>query len=152
MKNTKYCQFCHQDILATEYEEHLLKHTTKLADGQMTNHITEKEENRFQGNLEDIPTVYKHSLCGGGTVMPDYIVRSYLANPILYNGYTFCVTCGKYFSEKDFHWVDTGENLDEYMKSLKVKALKEGKITRFNYYKHLAKNWLIGLILGKSHE
>lgn len=50
--------------------------------------------------------------------MPEEVVRSYLADPFLYNGTTFCVGCHAYVSMRELVWSETGERLSDYMKVL----------------------------------
>ena len=118
------CPFCHKRILRFLYASHRLSHTKRLADGQMTDHITVHPTGRYQGSLKGIPRSYRHSACGGGTVMPEEIVRSYLVNPFLYSDRSFCCGCNDYRPQKELFWIETGQSLDEYFRQLKTEYIK----------------------------
>ena len=62
----------------------------------MNDHVTNAPDERYRGSLDGVPRTYRHSRCGGGTGMPEEIIRSYLANPLLYNDRSFCCRCGDY--------------------------------------------------------
>lgn len=113
------CAFCHQLVFRPFYASHKAKHTERLADGQMTDHITVHPSGRYQGSLEKFPQVYYHVKCGGGTGMPEEIIRSYLVNPFLYGGGSFCCGCNDYVSYDELFWVETNESLDDYFRGLK---------------------------------
>ena len=89
------CPFCHQQIFRLWYPFHQARHTSLMDDGQMTDHITVAEHERYTGSLEGVPQVYYHPQCGGTTGMPEEIIRSYLANPFLYGDCTFCTGCNQ---------------------------------------------------------
>jgi hypothetical protein len=40
--------------------------------------------------------------------MPEEIIRSYLANPFLYGGGSFCWGCNDYVQEAELFWTETG--------------------------------------------
>lgn len=113
------CPFCHRMIAAGEYDRHIAAHVEKLPDGQQRDHVTLREEERYGGDLEGVPTVYVHDRCGAATSMPDEIVRSYLADPFLYSNRTFCTGCGDYVPHAECRWIDTGERLSDYFRALK---------------------------------
>ncbi|MFN7769023.1 MAG: hypothetical protein ACK5WR_19855 [Planctomycetaceae bacterium] len=119
------CMFCHKLVFRPLYERHKRKHTTPLADGQMTDHISLHPKGRFQGSLDDVPQVYRHSRCGGRTGMPEEIVRSYLVNPFLYSDNSFCCTCNDYVPTQELFWVKTGQMLLEYFENLRREYLWE---------------------------
>src|SRR5262245_33603570 len=112
------CPFCHRLVFRLWYARHEAKHTELLPDGQMTEHITLPPKARFQGSLDDIPREYRHSRCGGGTGMPEEIIRSYLANPFLYSTASFCCDCEDYVPIEELFWVETGQSLADYFKEL----------------------------------
>jgi hypothetical protein len=120
----KECPFCHRNILALLYPIHRMTHMRLKADGQMTDHITMRQEARFAGPLDNVPMVYEHSACGGHTRMPEEIIRSYLANPFLYGGESFCCGCGKYIPVTDLFWVETRQCLADYNRELKAEYLR----------------------------
>jgi hypothetical protein len=84
----------------------------------MTNHVTARPEDRFAGPLDGVPSEYLHAQCGGRTEMPVEIIRSYLANPTIYNDESFCCGCGQYVNTRKLVWVDTGQTLHEYNEDL----------------------------------
>jgi hypothetical protein len=120
----KRCPFCHQNIPVFQFDAHVAQHTKLRDDGQMTDHVTVAPEDRFQGNLEQVPQWYCHERCGAVTGMPEEIIRSYLADPFLYNDYTFCTGCQKYPHQSEFHWVETGENLHAYNRRLRMEYIQ----------------------------
>jgi hypothetical protein len=56
--------------------------------------------------------------------MPEEIVRSYLANPFLYNGKTFCCGCKQYVNCAELAWVETGQNMADYNDRLRADYLR----------------------------
>jgi hypothetical protein len=60
--------------------------------------------------------------------MPEEIIRSYLADPFLYNDYTFCTGCGNYPHQSEFHWADTGENLHAYNRRLRIEYIQRNNL------------------------
>jgi hypothetical protein len=113
------CPFCHKKILTLFFAGHQAKHTALRPDGQMTDHITVHPKGRYTGSLRRVPQVYIHPKCGVGTKMPEEIVRSYLANPFLYNDLSFCCGCNDYVNQRELVWHDTGEPLNVYFQKLK---------------------------------
>jgi hypothetical protein len=118
------CPFCHQQIFRLWYPSHKARHMALMADGQMTDHITVAEHERYMGSLDGVPQVYYHPLCDGSTGMPEEIIRSYLANPFLYNDTTFCTGCNDYVPEAECFWTETGQNLGEYKLQLQQAYLQ----------------------------
>ena len=119
--STTRCQFCHEWIEVSEYKLHCEQHTRLKPDGQHTDYITLPPEEREQGDLADAPKIYFHPRCGGYTVMPDEIIRSYLKNPYLYSANsTYCTGCKKHIPDNEVFWVETGENMRVYMNKLQV--------------------------------
>lgn len=78
-------------------------------------------EDRYSGSLDGVPSTYHHDDCGATTGMPEEIMRSYLANPFLYNSRTFCTGCGDYVEESEVYWVETGQYLQDYKDALRHK-------------------------------
>jgi len=113
------CPFCHRSVFRPLAWLHRARHMKPLADGQMTDHITVPPSQRFEGSLEGVPQTYFHAKCGVSTGMPEEIVRSYLVNPFLYSGFTFCCGCQGYVSHEELSWIETGENLAKYFAKLK---------------------------------
>jgi hypothetical protein len=124
----KRCPFCHQDVPLPLFNAHVAEHTRLREDGQMTDHVTVAPDERFQGELQGVPHWYRHQKCGAVTGMPEEIIRSYLADPFLYNDYTFCTGCGKYPHQSEFFWVDTGENLHDYNRRLRKEYIQRNKL------------------------
>jgi hypothetical protein len=62
--------------------------------------------------------------------MPEEIIRSYLANPFLYNDTTLCTGCGDYVPVSEVFWVETGQSLAEYNQALQQAYLREQQQTR----------------------
>lgn len=120
-----HCMFCHKLVFRPFYERHKRKHTTRLADGQMTDHITVDPTERYTGSLAGVPMWYYHSTCGVVTGMPEEIVRSYLVNPFLYDGETsFRHGCNDYVSQAELFWQETDQSLADYDRGLKEQYLK----------------------------
>jgi len=118
------CPFCHKEVLASWYPKHRAKHTAKLADGQMKDHITVHPTGRFQGSLDGVPQVYRHPKCRVATRMPEEIIRSYLVNPFLYSARSFCCGCNDYVDQTELFWTETGQNMAEYNEDLKEAYLR----------------------------
>ncbi|MFK8112029.1 MAG: HesB/IscA family protein [Rubripirellula sp.] len=116
------CRFCHKNVVSVLMSLHQRKHAKRLPDGQQRDHVTEPPDQRFQGSLDGVPKHYRHAKCQRVTGMPEEIIRSYLANPSLYNDHTFCVGCGDYIHMSELDWVETGQNLLDYMDELRSKA------------------------------
>jgi hypothetical protein len=124
----KRCPFCHQDISVVLFDAHVAEHTRLREDGQMTDHVTVAPEERFQGDLAGVPQWYRHQKCGAVTGMPEEIIRSYLADPFLYNDSTFCTGCGNYPHQSEFVWVETGENLHAYNRRLRLEYVQRNRL------------------------
>ncbi|BDI32621.1 hypothetical protein CCAX7_46720 [Capsulimonas corticalis] len=116
------CPFCHKNVPLWWYYFHVKGHRRLKADGQHESHITLHPELREQGSLEGVPKVYEHPKCGGMTVMPEKIIRSYLKNPFMYNGKTFCTGCHTYVDDSELFWVETGQRMSEYRLELQRNA------------------------------
>jgi hypothetical protein len=124
----KRCPFCHQNVSLALFNAHVAEHTRLGEDGQMNDHITVAPEERFQGDLQSVPQWYRHQKCGEVTGMPEEIIRSYLADPFLYNDHTFCTGCGNYPHQSEFYWVDTGENLHDYNRRLRKEYIQRNNL------------------------
>ena len=118
------CPFCHKLIFRFFYQRHRTKHTALRADGQMTDHITVHPTGRYQGSLRGVPQVYVHHKCGVGTKMPEEIIRSYLFNPFLYSGGSFCCGCNDYVPQEELFWHKTGQCMAEYNRELQEGYLR----------------------------
>ena len=118
------CPFCHKYILQWFYEAHSRKHMRKKPDGQHNDHITNAPDDRYRGPLDGVPRSYRHARCGGGTGMPEEIIRSYLVNPLLYIDRSFCTGCGDYVDCSELTWVETGENMMTYNGRLRANYLE----------------------------
>ncbi len=117
------CPFCHQRVFRPFYFWHRTKHTELLSDGQMTDHITVHPTGQFEGSLRGVPQAYRHDKCGVATGMPEEIIRSYLVNPFLYSGGSFCCGCNDYMPYEELFWDDTKQNLGEYFEDLQQRYL-----------------------------
>ena len=118
------CPFCHRLVLRPFYAGHKAKHTAPRPDGQMTDHVTVHPAGRYKGSLRDVPQVYRHPTCGVATKMPEEIIRSYLVNPFLYGGGSFCCGCNGYVPEGELFWTETVQSLAEYQAELQAGYLR----------------------------
>jgi Protein of unknown function (DUF3239) len=123
-----HCRFCHETVFLPFYVNHLSKHIERREDGQMKDHITVCPEQRYQGLITQVPQIYIHEYCQSSTKMPEEIIRSYLANPFLYNQYTFCTGCNDYVHQSLLFWHETGQSLADYFDDLQQE-----------YYRHIEK-------------
>ncbi|UJR83212.1 Hypothetical protein I5071_52780 [Sandaracinus amylolyticus] len=119
------CRFCHTYVDARAIGAHEAVHMRRRPDGQQQEHITLPPDRRYAGPLDDVPQVYVHEACGGATGMPEEIIRSYLGQPFLYNGNTFCTGCGTYVPFTDLVWEETGETLDAYTRALQAEYIRK---------------------------
>jgi hypothetical protein len=83
-------------------------------------------EGRFAGPLDGVPRIYCHAKCGVATEMPEEVVRSYLADPWLYNDWVWCCGCEDNIRQQDLVWTDTGESLSDYFGNLKRRKSPPG--------------------------
>lgn len=83
------------------------------------------------------PELYLHETCGTATQMPRHIRQNYLADPYFYNGDTICAECGV-VADTACRWVDTGENLHDYMRRLQKAKTGAYHIVR----------WCLPLVIG----
>jgi hypothetical protein len=118
------CPYCHKRVFRLFYARHEAKHTALLPDGQMTNHVMVHPKGRYKGSLKGIPRAYRHPRCGVVTGMPEEIIRSYLMNPFLYGGGSFCCGCNDYMPEDELFWQETGQSLAEYNRGLKEEYVR----------------------------
>ncbi|MEZ6066680.1 MAG: hypothetical protein R3B90_13460 [Planctomycetaceae bacterium] len=108
----KECPYCHKPVLKLRFARHVAQHTKLRDDGQMTDHVTAAEKERYTGSLEGIPTGYYHPKCGAGTRMPEEIIRSDLGNPYWNDTeHSFCCGCGTYVHMSELFWIGTDESL-----------------------------------------
>jgi hypothetical protein len=56
--------------------------------------------------------------------MPEEIIRSYLVNPFLYSGGSFCCGCNDYLPYEQLFWVKTGQRLADYFRDLQAEYLR----------------------------
>lgn len=77
-------------------------------------------EAQFGGPLEGVPRVYQHAKCGVSTEMPEEFIRSYLADPWLYNDWVWCCGCEDNIRQQDLTWADSGERLSDYFGRLRA--------------------------------
>lgn len=119
-----HCDFCHHLTFLPLSWVHQAQHVKLLPDGQQTDHITIKPELRYQGLLDRVPQTYFHPYCGTATKMPEDIIRSYLANPFLYNEYTFCCGCNGYVLQDQLYWRETGQCLTDYFQALQQEYIR----------------------------
>jgi len=121
------CPFCHQQVPKSQYAAHEQQHTQLLPDGQMQDHINLRQEERYRGSLANVPQDYEHQACGGVTRMPEEVIRSYLADPFLYNDHSFCTGCNRYVPTQELFWIETGEQVFRYNQNLRRDyLLKQG--------------------------
>lgn len=65
------------------------------------------------------PSVYVHRQCGTETRVSNDIRQKMIVDPYFYaDGMSICANCGV-VPDRDCEWVETGQQLDEYMKELK---------------------------------
>ena len=124
----KLCPFCHTWVSENIWDSHLDSHTRILPDGQMKDHITVRPEERFQGNIAKEPQWYVHPRCGGVTGMPEEIIRSYIADPFLYNESSFCTGCGTYVPTSELFWQETNESLHAASCRRKAEFIKQNHL------------------------
>jgi hypothetical protein len=118
------CPFCHKRVFRFFYASHKAKHTAPLADGQMKDHVTVHPTGRYKGSLKGVPRAYRHPKCGTATKMPEEIIRSYLVNPFLYGGGSFCCGCNDYVPESALFWVETGQCMADYNRELQEEYVR----------------------------
>ena len=118
------CAFCHKLVFRLFYPGHRAKHTELRPDGQMAEHITVHPQGRYPGSLKGVPRGYRHPRCKVVTEMPEEIIRSYLVNPFLYSGGSFCCGCNDYLPYEELFWVETGECLAAYFQKLQEEYLR----------------------------
>jgi hypothetical protein len=119
------CPYCHKLIDSGAYDAHVARHTRRRPDGQQTDYATLPEDERAQGDLDGVPSVYVHGRCGVATRMPEEIIRSYLQNPFLYSANTYCCGCATHVPHRECAWTETGEDLQSYFDGLR--AAKTGR-------------------------
>lgn len=115
------CIYCHSYIAHDELSAHTARHRDLLPDGQYRDYASLPPEEQHHDSLAGVPRVYRHLGCGGQTVMQEGIVRTYLKDPFWYDDFVFCTGCGAHVSDREFVWVETGENVRTYMDRLKAR-------------------------------
>ncbi|MFO0810009.1 MAG: hypothetical protein U0746_15415 [Gemmataceae bacterium] len=83
-------------------------------------------EKRFAGPLDGVPRVYFNAAKNAATEMPEEVVRSYLADPWLYNDWVWCTGANDNVRQSDLVWADTGETLSDYFARLKAEKPRPG--------------------------
>lgn len=114
------CDRCHQMVPQASYAEHRRSHEGKREDGQLNEYPTLPPEERFQGDLTNVPRQYLHAKCGAVTEMPEEIIRTYLVNPFFYGYKSFCTGCGTHIRSKELVWQSTGQDLMTYTRQLQA--------------------------------
>ncbi|MBX7104297.1 MAG: hypothetical protein K1X57_09450 [Gemmataceae bacterium] len=77
---------------------------------------------RYQGSLEGVPRVYFNAKFNAATQMPEDVIRSYLADPYMYNDWVWCTGMDDNARQADLVWVETGEPLNVYFDKLRAQA------------------------------
>ena len=113
------CPYCHKQVFRFFFAGHKAKHQDFRPDGQQNEYITLHPNGRYQGSLDLVPQCYFHPTCGVLTGMPEDVIRSYLVNPFLYGGGSFCCGCGEHIPEEELFWDETGQNMAEYTSELR---------------------------------
>lgn len=75
------------------------------------------------------PWVYQHKKCGTQTVIDVLEVSTMFDDPYQLP-YTFCAGCNKHCHERQFFWVESGENLFDFVKRLRARKSVGFKICR----------------------
>jgi hypothetical protein len=124
------CRICGEWLFEPACADHYARHKAAKPelrfDGQRNEEPSLPPEERYQGSLDGVPRAYLHSRCGVATGMPEYMIRSYLADPFRHADGTFCCGCNDYVSAGELSWITTGQNLAEYFAQLR-KAHADGK-------------------------
>lgn len=91
------------------------------------------------------PRVYVHKACKGKTVMPAEVVAEYLENPFELgeDPGTFCTECEGNVPWKDCAWVETKQNLYEYIDDVRAEMVLAGTDPRPN---PPAFNWMFPIL------
>lgn len=84
-------------------------------------------------SIEDLkqraPWVYEHKKCGTKTVIDVLEVKVLFEDPYQLP-YTFCAGCKKHYHDRQFFWVQSGENLFAFVKRLRARTTLGFKIYR----------------------
>lgn len=75
------------------------------------------------------PWVYHHKKCGTQTVF-DVTELSTMFDDPYQLPYTFCAGCQKHYHDRQFFWVESEENLFDYVKRLRARKSLGFKICR----------------------
>jgi hypothetical protein len=76
------------------------------------------------------PWVYEHQKCGTQTVIDALEMHALFIDPYQLP-YTYCAGCKRHFHDRQFVWVDSGENLYEYVKRIRAQKTLGFKLYRF---------------------
>lgn len=76
------------------------------------------------------PREYVHHACGYTTIMPDDVIRTYLADPHAFGNTTFCAKCQREVPDSECTWVETGEQLRSYMTRLQQRHVPVADVER----------------------
>lgn len=77
-------------------------------------------DQQFAASLDGTPRVYRHAKCGVDTEMPEEVIRSYLADPWLYNDWIWCCGCEDNIRQQDLTWTESGQKLSDYFAELRA--------------------------------
>lgn len=75
------------------------------------------------------PWVYQHKKCGTQTVIDVLEVSTMFDDPYQLP-YTSCAECKKSYHDRQFFWVESGENLFDFVKRLRARKSLTYKICR----------------------
>lgn len=75
------------------------------------------------------PWAYQHKKCGTQTVI-DVTELSTMFDDPYQLPYTFCAGCQKHYHDRQFFWVESGENLFAFVKRLRARKSLGFKICR----------------------
>lgn len=105
---------------------------------------------RFSGPLDGVPRVYRHAKCGIETEMPEEIIRSYLADPWLYNDWIWCCGCEDNIRQQDLTWTGSDQRLSDYFAQLRSQHPLPP--TRYSLVREPIIFGLLGLAVGYFSE
>jgi len=107
------------------YPDHEARHTKLRCDGQQKKYASLPPEDRFDGSLDGVPQEYIHPRCKTVTRMPEFIVRSYLVDPLTYVDSSFCCGCETHVDSAELYWIESNEKVIDYMGKLRASYLNE---------------------------
>jgi hypothetical protein len=85
-------------------------HTKLKTNGQQSDYVVLKPEERAKGFVKPVRRSYKHK-CGVVTTMAQSIAETYARDPHFYSG-TFCCGCRTHLPLDEFTWEPDGEPMD----------------------------------------